>query len=48
MTDQDNNIIKTFKGFVITMKELKLSQKKLKDIIENRELYLEKFFIKYI
>lgn len=48
LTDKDNNIIKTFKGFVITMKELKLSQKKLKDIIDNRELYLEKFFIKYL
>lgn len=48
MTDKDNNIIKTFKGVVITMKELKLSQKKLKGIIENKELYLEKFFIKYI
>jgi len=47
MTDKDNNIIKTFKGVLITQKELKLSQKKLKDIIENKELYLSKYYIKF-
>jgi len=38
MTDINDNIIKTFKGVRITMKEFKISQNKLKDIIENKKI----------
>jgi phosphopantothenate synthetase len=47
MTDINDNIIKTFKGVMITMKELKISQNKLKNIIENKKLYQQKYYFKY-
>ena len=46
-TDINGNIIKTFKGVRIAMKELKISQAKLKDIIVNKKLYLEIYYLKF-
>jgi hypothetical protein len=45
MTDIIGNTIKTFPG--VTLKELNLSQNKFKDIIVNKKLYLQKYYLKY-
>lgn len=45
MTDINGNTIKTFQG--VTLKELNLSQNKFKDIIVNKKLYLQKYYLKY-
>jgi hypothetical protein len=54
MTDINGNKIKTFQGLAkarVTLKELNLSQNKyqvtVKDIIVNKKLYLQKYYLKY-
>jgi hypothetical protein len=47
MTDIKGNTIKTFQGVGISLKELNLSQNKFKDIIVNKKLYLQKYYLKY-
>jgi hypothetical protein len=47
MTDINGNTIKTFQGVGLTLKELNLSLNKFKDIIVNKNLYLQKYYLKY-
>jgi len=47
MTDINDNTIKTFQGVGVTLKKLNLSQNKFKDIIVNKKLYLQKYYLKY-
>ena len=51
MTDSNGYTIKTSQGLELTFKELNLSQNKyqvtVKDIIVNKKLYLQKYYLKY-
>ena len=45
--DKDKNIIKTYKGVTIALKNLGIGQKRLKYIIENNLLYNDKYYLSY-
>ena len=47
MTDINGNTLKRLPGVGVTLKELNLSQNKFKDIIVNKKLYLQKYYLKY-
>jgi NUMOD3 motif len=47
LMDKDKNIIKTYKGVTIALKNLGIGQKRLKYIIENNLLYNDKYYLSY-
>ena len=47
MLDKNLKVIKTFKGVTIALKELKIGQIKLKDIIDNNKLLYNEYYLRY-